>query len=302
MKSIDCPFCSKQNGQYIYPSIVETDNIYGFNYVHCDDCGVAYLNPMPDEDDLTEHYRKTHMDRNEKQNPGEFKIDPCRKAAIDSVGLSKDDTVLDVGCGKGEVLYCLMKEGFNIEGVDPYFRPIYDVPELNERIHTNNLKEAGFPDGGFSVVMMWSVMEHISNPIELLEEVARVTKSGGRLVISVPNFKTLQHRLVKEHWPGFGPPEHLFVYSPDGLSKLLGGFGFKPRKRLYDPIFDQWMLKNSIYRYLQSRSEKRMTAGQTSKNFSKAERSLIGVFSFMFVRLESLIGNSSTLNMVYVKD
>ncbi len=301
MKYSGCPFCAKSNLKYIYPEISDPGNIYAFNYVYCSNCDIAYLNPFPEESDLIAHYGR-YVEEAETQDVAEFKIDGVRRRIIDYLRLSKkSDRILDIGCGKGETVYCLSRDGYAIDGIDPYFIPRYDNAGLNERIHTKRIDEAGFPDDHFTVAMMWSTLEHMSEPMALLREVSRITAPGGRLVISVPNFRTFQHRLLKKQWPGFGPPEHLVAYTSRALEKLLFEQGFKLEKRFSDPIYDQWMLKNSLYRYFQETVKKGAKNKQASKDFNKIERLFVGLFSFAFVRTEALVGRCSTSNIVFVK-
>jgi len=255
---------------------------------------------MPEEAELSGHYEK--FEAVPKEDPSGFKMDPFRGKTIKSLKPSREtDRLLDVGCGKGEMVYCLMNEGYDAVGVEPYFKPEYENEELNRRIISKTIFDAGFEDGRFSLITMWSVMEHIIDPEPLLKEVARLLKPGGRLIISVPNLNTWQHRLLKNCWLGFGPPGHVFVYSETGLARIMEERGFRLVRSVPDRVNDSWILKNSIYIHLFYNRKMEGDPWRLSKNFSKARRSLIGIFAFAFVRAEGLLNKKATANLVFEK-
>jgi ubiquinone/menaquinone biosynthesis C-methylase UbiE len=284
----------------LYPRASNPESVYGLNYVVCPNCEIAYLNPMPEQHELNEFYKQ--FEAFAIENPADFRMDPFRGKTIRRLRLPKEnEKILDVGCGKGEVVYCLMKQGYDAVGVEPFFKPQYEIEELNRRIISRTISDAAFPDNHFSLITMWSVLEHITDPAPLLDEAARVLKPGGHLIISVPNLNTGQHKLLKGCWLGFGPPGHVFVYTESGLKKIMKERGFRLSKSLRDPVNDRWIMKNSIYTYLIVYANRKSEIRQTSKNFSKTERSLISIFSSAYVGLEALAGRKSTANLIFEK-
>ena len=116
--------------------------------------------------------------------------------------------LLDVGCGDGAfVAYC-NREGLGAKGVD-----IADGVDFE----TDSL---GYPDHSFDIVTMFSVIEHIKDPSNILSEVRRVLAKNGLLVIITPNVQT-----AKFHF--WDDPTHVRPCSPENLPKLLGMFHFQ---------------------------------------------------------------------------
>ena len=71
------------------------------------------------------------------------------------------------------------------------------------------------------MVVMWHVLEHVRDPKKNIETAARILKPGGRLVVAVPNFASLQARLGRGRWFHLDVPRHLFHFTPETLRGLL---------------------------------------------------------------------------------
>ena len=78
-----------------------------------------------------------------------------------------------------------------------------------------SLKEMPVADGSFDAVLCTQVLEHVADPIEVLRELHRIIRPGGRLYLTVP----LVGELHEE-------PYDFFRYTPYGLGHLLTTAGF----------------------------------------------------------------------------
>ena len=87
--------------------------------------------------------------------------------------------------------------------------------------------DAPLVDEEFDVVTMWDVLEHVRDPRATLDEVARVTRTGGFLVLSTGNVEGPLARRDLEHWDLMFPPGHLTFFSPQSLEPLLNRAGFE---------------------------------------------------------------------------
>jgi 2-polyprenyl-3-methyl-5-hydroxy-6-metoxy-1,4-benzoquinol methylase len=97
-------------------------------------------------------------------------------------------------------------------------------------VRTGNLEEAGFPPGGFDVITMSHVLEHLPDPVDALERCRRLLRSGGLIVAAVPNLSSLQASIGKGCWFHLDPPHHLFHFTEEGLRALLVQARFRVRE------------------------------------------------------------------------
>jgi SAM-dependent methyltransferase len=95
---------------------------------------------------------------------------------------------LDVGCGVGQVVGRLKEAGFEAYGVDVSEPNIARARKFSDRCQLYDGRRLPFPDGHFSSVGALNVLEHVDEPESFLGELVRVTESGGRVVVSSPNF------------------------------------------------------------------------------------------------------------------
>jgi len=101
-----------------------------------------------------------------------------------------EDTLLDLGCGPGNLLEKL--EGGRLVGLDLSDYLLGQAKErLKNKPHVELVKGYGedllFPDNTFSRVVCSEVLEHVKDPKKVISEIHRVAKPGARVVITVPN-------------------------------------------------------------------------------------------------------------------
>jgi SAM-dependent methyltransferase len=96
--------------------------------------------------------------------------------------------VLDAGCGEG-VIVAEYASRLAIEGVDPNYS--------SERVQTASLAALPYGDGTFDRALCLDVLEHLTfdEQAVAIRELHRVLRSGGELLVSVPNLAHLQSRV-----------------------------------------------------------------------------------------------------------
>ena len=97
--------------------------------------------------------------------------------------------VLDVGCGRGEILRRCAELNVEAHGID--YAPVATHIALNAgNVYQANAKHLPFPDAVFDRVLMFDLVEHLHKweLDQALAEVRRVLKQDGKLIIhTAPN-------------------------------------------------------------------------------------------------------------------
>ena len=75
---------------------------------------------------------------------------------------------------------------------------------------------------------MLTVLEHLSNPVEVLSKLKTLLSPGGVVIVSVPNFSSWQSKVFKGAWFHLDPPRHLLQFEPETLTDCLGRAGLSP--------------------------------------------------------------------------
>ena len=97
--------------------------------------------------------------------------------------------VLDVGCGNGYVLYQYARYGAQVTGVDltrtavELSRKRFALGGLSGEFLEIDGNRLPFPDAHFDIVCSMGVLHHVSNPRPMVDEIFRVLKPGGRLIV-----------------------------------------------------------------------------------------------------------------------
>lgn len=206
---------------------------FGIWLRRCGGCGLGWLDPMPGKALLRSFYPEDYYGA-----PGhkfEALIEPvvrlvgARHARFLSRGLDPGARILDVGCGRGVHLRGLLDAGLEIHGFEISEEAVRGLdPRVRTRV-APDLREAGYPSAHFDEVILWHVLEHAADPLGLLDEIHRVLRPGGRLVVAVPNFGSLQARFAGPAWFHLDPPRHLFHFTVPALRRALLDRGFRVR-------------------------------------------------------------------------
>jgi 2-polyprenyl-3-methyl-5-hydroxy-6-metoxy-1,4-benzoquinol methylase len=131
-----------------------------------------------------------HIDINAKQRPLPYHQIISDLAIQHS---SDSDKILDIGCGIGQLCNEIKKKGAReIHAADAYQMCLDKTQRLTKIDKTYLLEEENFNiseviKDEFSVVIMSHVLEHMLDPVQAINEVFKLVKPGGTLILAVPN-------------------------------------------------------------------------------------------------------------------
>jgi 2-polyprenyl-3-methyl-5-hydroxy-6-metoxy-1,4-benzoquinol methylase len=155
---------------------------------------------------------------------------PHRRAAFDAsvmwLPATPGGKVLEIGCGNGNLLNHLAILGWQVQGVEPDSKAAEIAICRNLPVMCGELSEQSFAPQSFDAIIMSHVIEHIDDPIRLLQTCRQILKPGGRLVMLTPNLNALGHRWFGRDWLHLDPPRHLNLFAQESMTAACKMAGF----------------------------------------------------------------------------
>lgn len=133
---------------------------------------------------------------------------------------------LDVGCGIGDMLQ-FRKNTIGAD-INSFLIEYCQQKGLDARLIENG--RLPFDDGSFNSVILDNVLEHITSPLDLLNEIYRVLEKGGKLVVGVPGVKGYRR-----------DNDHKVFYNEEKLTETIEKSGFFDPTLFYNPFKSGWM-------------------------------------------------------------
>ncbi|MBL7725775.1 MAG: class I SAM-dependent methyltransferase [Chitinophagaceae bacterium] len=210
-----------------------------FTYYHCADCGTIFIYPIP-LDRLKEiypsnYYSFVNASKNIVVKIKELLDKRFFKKILSGLNTNKID-VLDVGGGTGWILDVLKKTDSRIG-----FTQIADIDEKarilaeqNGHAYFEGTIEEFNTDKRFHLILMLNLIEHVADPLAVIQKAETLLHPGGIIVIKTPNTDSWDARLFrKTYWGGLHSPRHWVIFSEKSFKLLLQSTRLKIKKLNY---------------------------------------------------------------------
>lgn len=236
----DCGFCQ---GKYINLLFRAGDYISSkeFAVVRCRNCGLVYTYPSPTIEEIKrfypdEYYDETKIRYNILARLFIRNLEAKRTKKI-LQNIEDKGAMLDIGCGRGWQLKCFRDKGWEVFGTELKEQSSsFARKELNLDVRVMDIRECKFKAEYFDVVTLWHTLEHLSQPFQALEEIYRILKREGLLILETPDFDSWQARISKEKWFHLDVPRHYCHFTGAMLEKMLKSAGFSIIKKEYSSL------------------------------------------------------------------
>jgi len=219
-----CRICGERAG-YDRWGRPAKDHIRGdlFRIIRCSQCDVSRTSPIPA--DLSPYYPEQY--RHYGPVVGTV-LTAFYRAHVGrwTARFEKPGRVLDIGCGAGVMLEAFLARGWDVVGVERCDRAAEAAQAQGLTVVTSMAMVPTKPSG-FDLILLFNSLEHVIDPVNVLQDCVRYLAPDGRLIISVPNMASYQARFAGPHWLHLDPPRHLYHFSPRGLEATLGRVGLR---------------------------------------------------------------------------
>lgn len=218
-----CPVCNSAKSRTIYQAASHQrhDRLIRVKIVQCDDCLTVFLgeNDHQFKEELYAYYQQY------AGKPMEEIVSSLTLASYHRVltKLRKHydiRSILDVGCGKGEFVWTALGQGFIVEGLELSVEAVSIALSHGLPVQKCSLFASELDNRSWSAITMFEVLEHVDQPISMINRATDLLENGGILYLTTPNFNSLDRLCLGAHWQVFHP-EHITYFSTRGLARLM---------------------------------------------------------------------------------
>lgn len=209
-------------------------SLRSFRYHQCRRCRQVVTLPFPSQDQLEEHYRRGFQGTNYRVAREESDVYRSAMGALADVVCrhlppGEAPRLLDIGCFTGEFLLEMRARGAHVTGVELQREAAAIAEERlpGSIIRSDVLDPAcPLPAGGFDVVTLLGVVEHVLDPVRLLNRMGDLLRPGGKLVIQTPDAGSCLAASLGPLWPPYTPVEHIHFFSRRSIGIFLRERGY----------------------------------------------------------------------------
>ena len=217
-RALGCPACGLRTTQrFLYAK-------NGCDVLECSRCGLARAQAAAF--DPAAYYTRGYFSGDEPDGYADYLgAEPVLRRefarTVDFVRrYRRSGNLLELGCAYGFFLQ-EAKRHFAVSGIEL-------SPDAAAYCRRQGLAvETGTADaldrcgrGPFDVIVMLDVIEHVPDPHETMDLVARALAPGGIVVLTTGDFRSLAARALKSGWRLMTPPQHLWFFTPASLERL----------------------------------------------------------------------------------
>lgn len=233
--SIKCSICGKE--QHARARATFPD---GRVALSCNYCDVAFVHPQPSHQEIAAYYSSYPTTVEQSSVHGELLASrhrPIFEYLLGQITRGLPLKILDFGFGAGAFLKFVARNGCLPYGADFSEQNCAQIKEYSQRtgleIVTVNLSEYSLDRldcQGFDVITLFQAIEHLSDPVEVLRDLAARLAPGGVIYVECPNEgawylrvkNVLRRRFNREGFFGsLNPPQHLFGFSRKSMKLAL---------------------------------------------------------------------------------
>ena len=259
----NCPVCS--TGPIHEAIRVKDHSVSGeeFSVWECSSCHFRFTQDVPDAQTIGPYYQSEEYISHTNTSRGLINrlyqavrkrtLKSKRKLVQKQTGMGKGK-LLDIGSGTGAFVHEMENAGWMVTGLepDPGARQV-----AKQSFGVTLQDTSGFfalPESQFDAITLWHVLEHVHTLHEYMDQLKKLLKPGGRILIAVPNYTSGDAAAYQSYWAAYDVPRHLYHFSPASMEKLAALHGltvYTCKPMWYDSFYISML--SSKYRHGKTR-------------------------------------------------
>ena len=260
-----CPYCNSKERTLAYKDVQDW-SFYcargNWSYWDCSQCQTLYLDPRPKKSSIwmaysvyythsTSRLRKFYVILRERlRNECWFvwyNIDVTPRIGVPialqwlllplkqrlaepflQIQLSRlpRGKLLDIGCGDGKVMEHAQQLGWDVVGVEIDPEAVRVAKNAGLNVIEADYDQVNKFSEQFDCVICSHVLEHLHQPMDLLERIKQVLKPGGYVLLVLPNSLSTVRMQFGKYWRGLESPRHLGIPSSFSILNTMRRVGF----------------------------------------------------------------------------
>lgn len=304
LEEVPCDFCGSPQADRLLTGPDRLHHLPGqFGVVACRQCGLVRTSPRPTLESLAAAYPQQYGPHqvgalrakppkgllrwalvNFRGYPLGAKAGPAARLALRPLAalslrnrrhlgylpLAGQGRLLDFGCGVGGYVAKMAAAGWQAEGMDLSPDAVRIGRQAGLTMHLGTLPGLDLPADSYDALTMWQALEHVPSPMATLRAALRLLRPGGRLLVAVPRFDSLQRSWFGPAWFPLDLPRHLTHFTRSSLERCVREAGFAVEATL--PVRRPANIRHS-FAYLAE------DTGKTVHRLLSRSRMVVGVLS-----------------------
>jgi 2-polyprenyl-3-methyl-5-hydroxy-6-metoxy-1,4-benzoquinol methylase len=178
------------------------------------------MNPRPHHEAVVENYGDVEDQSYIDEEQG--RIETFAESLAHVQRYRRSGHLLDVGCHVGTFLTLAQQSGFEVAGVEPSrWGAEIANSRIDGKVHCGAIEDAPLPEGGYDVITLWDVIEHLPDPALDIRAIHSALRPGGIFAVS-----TMDVEAFGKRWPWY-MQMHLVYFSRQTLCEMLRREGFQ---------------------------------------------------------------------------
>ncbi len=134
--------------------------------------------------------------------------------------------LLDVGCGNADFLVRMRDLGWEVAGQDVDEASAAFARAAGVEVAVADMLTMPYPEESFDAITINHAIEHLHDPVAVLDVCRRMLRAGGGLWVATPNVDAALHAEYGRRWAPLDPPRHLIQFSRRALAEAVRRAGF----------------------------------------------------------------------------